>query len=124
MKLNLLSWQSDLTSGGIQNTTFLLAEQFNKVLNDDFILFEEANSAVQSGIKTVFIKFKGWWRFYFEMIRYLKKERKADFNLCMLWMCGISGYLYKKLYGVPYGVMIYGNDVIEAKKESSKKKGE
>ncbi len=121
MKLNLLTWQSDLTSGGIQNTTYLLSEEMSKLLGDDFILFEEANSAFQKGIRTVKMTFKGWWRYYFEMVRFLKKERTPDFNLCMLWMCGISAFIYKKIRNVPYGVMVYGNDVIEAKKTTAKR---
>lgn len=122
MKINLLTWQSNLTSGGIQNTAYLLAEEMTKSLGDDFILFEESNSIQQDGVNTVLMPYKSWWRFYLETFRYMKKTRISEYNLCMLWMCGISAYIYKKIYGIPYGVMIYGNDVIEAQGESLKRK--
>lgn len=120
-KKNLLIIGSSfcLEAGGIENTNYLLAEFMRpymnvftfstvdgKVPNIDGVKSYQGNVSFNDPRKRL-----GYFKDTLKIVKNIHKEYHIDFILCANYNFGFSAWVMKRKYGIPYGVMTYGNDV-------------
>ena len=120
-KKNLLIIGSSfcLEAGGIENTNYLLAEYMRPYMNVFTFSTVEGMVPKIDGVKSY--QGKASYNDTKKRLFYLKdtlgivkdihKENHIDFILCADYHFGFSAWIMKRRYGIPYGVMTYGNDV-------------
>ena len=121
MNIDILTEQTGLEFGGIQNTSFLLAEYFQK-LGNNVILFNRRESVAPKNVKNIIIKKKKNGRLQritdgIEYAKQINKNLSPDIILCTTWHEGIGALLYKFLKKKPYIVMAHGNEVLTLNKK-------
>ena len=120
MKMNLIAYRSSLSQGGIENTCYLLAEEFANRFKDDFTLFVDDESDIPKDIRWTNCGSKKGWKFFLHLYRYVLKERMPDMNFCIHWMCGIAALILKFITHTPYTVMVHGNEIMKCSRKSIK----
>lgn len=120
MKMNFIAYRSSLSQGGIENTCYLLAEEFANYFKDEFRLFVDDESDIPKDTCWVNCGSKRGWKFFLHLYRYILEEKMPDVNFCIHWMCGIAALILKIIKKTPYTVMVHGNEIMKCSKKSMK----
>ena len=120
-KLLIISDSFSLESGGIENTSYLLAEYMRQYM-DVFTFCPKGGikpdiEGVQSYSGTVDFENPRtrleYLREAYSIIKTIHKKNHIDYILCTHFYYGFPAWILKKRFGIPYGVMTHGNEVYE-----------
>ena len=113
-KILLVSYDYNLTAGGIQNTSYLLAEYLKKDM--DVTIFCPSNGTLPciENIREYKSRYKGklFDLFSFFEVYRLHRKIKFDYALSTHYYCGFCLPFLKFFASVPYGIMTHGNEVV------------
>ena len=124
MKKNVLIIGDDfcLERGGIENTSYLLAEHLNKYFN--IITLSPCEGHTLYGVNSIVSKSKANSILFvidsYRIIKKLIKDNKVDYVISMHHKHGVVLSLLKKKYNIPFGVLTYGDEIIKWRRGSMK----
>jgi len=118
--MNFIAYRSSLSQGGIENTCYLLAQEFARRLGNDFVLYADNESIFPHNTNYVNCGEKRGWAYFLNLYKFVFRERTPNVNFCIHWMCGITALLMKKLKHIPYTVMVHGNEIMESNHKNIK----
>ena len=108
------SFDFSLENGGIQNTGYLLAQYLVPYFEVFIFCTAGGNSPQIEGVHSYKSKYKSRNKIVFELLS-LHKKYHFDFTLATNYFDATGLFLLKVLSGVPYGVMIHGNELLNKK---------
>lgn len=124
MKLGFFSPLLSLSTGGIQNTSYLFVDAFSQfcdfkcfIANDSERIDGKQNNLIVSHFmrhQTVLLNVDLFFKCLIE-----NRKSKFDFTFAVLNVCGVPCFLLKKIAKVPYGIMIHGNELMDEPKRDS-----
>ena len=103
--------------GGIQNTSYYFAKEFPN--NVDFNVFCSAESESDDLKCKVFksrYKSNDTRHYHLELLKMLFSQNKNasfDFTFASLYPMALECYILKKIKGIPYGIMMHGNELMD-----------
>lgn len=117
MHILLVSFDFCLESGGIQNTSYLLAEYLSKYAD---VTCYSCSDGHDIGIKNVdFFRSKynlhGINRYNIGVLQELKSihaKKSIDYMLCVARHTSRNMGIFGKIYGIPLGILVHGNELI------------
>lgn len=117
MHILLVSFDFCLESGGIQNTSYLLAEYLSKYTE---VTCYSCSDGHELNIKNVLFyksnyNLHGINRYNIGVIRELKeihREKPIDYILCVARHTSRNMGIFSKLFGIPLGILVHGNELI------------
>lgn len=118
-KLLIISGSFCLEAGGIENTSYLLAEYMREYMDVFTFCPVEGKMPNLDGVTSYQGKVSfnnprkriGYLRDSYKMINKICKEHHIDYILCPHYTFAFTAYLMKRKFGIPYGVMTHGNEV-------------
>ena len=122
MRKNLLIISSDfcLESGGIENTSYLFAEYFSKEMNVIIFNPSSGHDVEIDGVISYKSKYpQNSFLFLIDSIRQIftiHKKHKLDYVLSVHFGYAFCSMFLKLFYGVPYGVLAHGEEVLKWRK--------
>jgi len=121
MNIGFITPQISREKGGISNTSYLFMESFPKRANFHAFCAKDSDIVPGNENKIIYSKFNQNQTIGLHLdiiLKVFKQNRKQPFDFSFTSLCsyGVPCYLLKKCKGVPYGVMIHGNEVMEEPK--------
>lgn len=122
MRKNLLIISSNfcLEKGGIENTSYLFAEYFSKQMDVTTLSPSDGQIVDLPGVNSYQCKYpqRNLLYLYDSIVKVIKahKQRKIDYALSVHFGFAFCCVFLKLFYGVPYGVLAHGEEVIKWKK--------
>lgn len=124
MNYTMISQKFDPKSGGIQNTSFLFANELALKASDkdkiQIIYIEKGDSLLNKKIQQM----KSYSPFSLNPIKiikhimiHLKIRKYTDLNILFHYSLGLSSLFLKIVYRIPFVVLVYGNDVYNSSTE-------
>lgn len=117
--LLIISYDFCLEAGGIQNTSYLLAEEFTKFMNvytlcpaDGHIPNVEKIKSYRSRYNNTQQERNDYAKDANDIVEKIHLEYHLDYVLVLVWNYSEPAYRLKEKYGVPYGVLTHGNEVM------------
>lgn len=108
------SFDFSLENGGIQNTGYLLAQYLVPYFEVFIFCTAGGNSPQIEGVHSFKSKHNSRNKIVFELLS-LHKKYHFDFTLATNYFDATGLFFLKLLSGVPYGVMIHGNELLNKK---------
>lgn len=118
--LLIISYDFCLEAGGIQNTSYLLAEELLKYINVYTLSPANGNMPCLPNVRSFRCKYarnsiqrKLYDKESVVMVETIHQKYKIDYILLPDYNYALPALNLFKKYGVPYGVMTHGNDVMK-----------
>lgn len=117
MHILIVSFDFCLESGGIQNTSYLLAEHLSKYAEITCFSCSEGHDVTIKNVSYFKSKFalKQICRYNLGVLKELStihKQKKIDYILCMARHTSRNMAVFKILHKIPLGILIHGNELI------------
>lgn len=117
-RILLIGFDFSLESGGIQNTGYLLAEEFSKYIDVFTFTPVDGNSPIIENIKSfrshfLFRDHAHYNKDAKNIVESIHQQFHIDYILVLQYMYSEPAYYLYRKYNIRYGVMIHGNEIMK-----------
>lgn len=114
----LVSFATDPSAGGIQNTAYWLADSFAEQDDESFLLFTGNDSIIPANVKAIQILINndetyGLFKKAIRILNCMFHHKEIEISLCFHWTIALPCMLYRSITHVSYSVMVYGNEIMK-----------
>lgn len=117
MRIGFVTSVASKRLGGIQNTSYYFAEYFPKEVEMElFCSSESETEGLDCDISKTNCRSNETVKFHFQLLKHIfgsNRKKAFSFTFAALYPCALECYLLKKMKGIPYGVMMHGNELMD-----------